>query len=105
MRPACTRCCWPSAASGTCRTKTAAGRGELFTLANAILGHGQLSLAKYLLIVAGEDNPDLDIDHVPDFLRHVLERVDWRRDLHFQTRPPSTRWTTAATGSTRARRW
>ena len=33
---------------------------ELHTLANALLGHGQLSLAKYLLIVAGEDNPDLD---------------------------------------------
>jgi 4-hydroxy-3-polyprenylbenzoate decarboxylase len=35
--------------------------------------------------VAGEDNPQLDIHHVPDFLRHVLERVDWRRDLHFHT--------------------
>jgi 4-hydroxy-3-polyprenylbenzoate decarboxylase len=58
---------------------------ELLTLANALLGHGQLSLAKYLLIVAGEDNPGLDVNHVPDFLRHVLERVDWRRDLHFQT--------------------
>jgi len=22
---------------------------------------------------------------VPEFLRHVLERIDWRRDLHFQT--------------------
>ncbi len=59
---------------------------ELLTLANALLGHGQLSLAKYLLIVAGEDDPQLDVNHVPDFLRHVLERVDWRRDLHFQTR-------------------
>jgi len=58
---------------------------ELLTLANALLGHGQLSLAKYLWIVAGEDNPDLNVRHVPDFLRHVLERVDWRRDLHFQT--------------------
>lgn len=58
---------------------------ELLTLANAILGYGQLSLTKYLLIVAGEDNPELDIHHVPDFLRHLLERVDWRRDLHFQT--------------------
>jgi len=58
---------------------------ELLTLANAILGYGQLSLAKYLLIVAGEDNPDLDVQNVPEFLRHVLERVDWRRDLHFQT--------------------
>jgi len=59
---------------------------ELLTLANALLGQGQLSLAKYLLIVAAEDQPDLDAGHVPDFLRHVLERADWRRDLHFQTR-------------------
>jgi 4-hydroxy-3-polyprenylbenzoate decarboxylase len=58
---------------------------ELMTLANALLGHGQLSLAKYLLIVAGEDAPTLDVQNVPEFLRHVLERVDWRRDLHFQT--------------------
>lgn len=58
---------------------------ELLTLANALLGHGQLSLAKYLWIVAGEDDPQLDLRHVPDFLRHVLQRVDWRRDLHFQT--------------------
>jgi len=59
---------------------------ELLTSANALLGQGQLSLAKYLLIVAEEDQPDLDVRHVPDFLRHLLERVDWRRDLHFQTR-------------------
>jgi len=58
---------------------------ELLVQANALLGYGQLSLAKYLWIVAAEDNPDLDVRHVPDFLRHVLERVDWRRDLHFQT--------------------
>jgi 4-hydroxy-3-polyprenylbenzoate decarboxylase len=58
---------------------------ELLTQANAILGYGQMSLAKYLLIVAGEDNPDLHIHDVPEFLRHLLERVDWRRDMHFQT--------------------
>jgi 4-hydroxy-3-polyprenylbenzoate decarboxylase len=58
---------------------------ELLTLGNAILGHGQLSLAKYLLLVAGEDAPALDVQNVPEFLRHVLSRVDWRRDLHFQT--------------------
>ncbi len=58
---------------------------ELLTLANAILGQGQLSLAKYLWIVAGEDNPQLDVRDVPEFFRHVLQRVDWRRDLHFQT--------------------
>jgi 4-hydroxy-3-polyprenylbenzoate decarboxylase len=59
---------------------------ELLTLANAILGFGQLSLAKFLLIAAGEDAPGLDIRDVGAFLRHVLERADWRTDLHFQTR-------------------
>lgn len=59
---------------------------ELLTLANAILGFGQTSLAKYLLITAHEDDPALDIHDVEAYLRHVLERVDWRRDLHFQTR-------------------
>jgi len=59
---------------------------EILTQANALLGQGQLSLAKYLLIVAGEDNPQLDIHNIAAFLRHLLERVDWERDLHFQTR-------------------
>lgn len=59
---------------------------ELLTIANAILGQGQLSLAKYLLIVAQEDNPHLHAADVPAFLRHLLERVDWQTDLHFQTR-------------------
>ncbi|MEN6449557.1 MAG: UbiD family decarboxylase [Thermoguttaceae bacterium] len=58
---------------------------ELMTLANALLGQGQLSLAKYLWIVAAEDAPGLSIHDVPAFFRHALERVDWRRDLHFQT--------------------
>ena len=58
---------------------------ELLTCANAMLGQGQLSLAKYLLIVAKEDDPDLDIHDIPAFFRHLLERVDWRTDLHFQT--------------------
>jgi 4-hydroxy-3-polyprenylbenzoate decarboxylase len=59
---------------------------EILTAANAILGQGQMSLAKYLFIVAKEDDPDLDIQDVPAFFRHVLERVDWSSDLHFQTR-------------------
>src|SRR5262245_11569987 len=58
---------------------------ELLTCANAILGQGQLSLAKYLFIVAREDNPELDIHDIRAFLRHLLERADWRTDLHFQT--------------------
>ena len=59
---------------------------ELLTHANAILGQGQMSLAKYLFIVAAEDAPGLDIHDIPGFFRHVLERVDWSNDLHFQTR-------------------
>jgi len=58
---------------------------ELLTQANAILGHGQLSLAKYLFVAAAEDDPRLDVRDVSAFLQHVLARVDWRRDLHFQT--------------------
>ena len=58
---------------------------ELLTQANAILGQGQLSLAKYLLIAAEQDAPRLDVHDIDAFLRHVLERIDWRRDLHFQT--------------------
>src|SRR6185369_8636733 len=54
--------------------------------ANAILGQGQLSLAKFLLIVAHEDDPHLDIHDIPAFFTHLLQRVDWTRDLHFQTR-------------------
>ena len=59
---------------------------ELLTQANALLGQGQMSLAKYLLIVAEEDQPSLDIHNIAGFLAHLLARVDWRRDLHFQTR-------------------
>jgi 4-hydroxy-3-polyprenylbenzoate decarboxylase len=59
---------------------------ELLTQANAILGQGQMSLAKYLWIAAHEDNPALDAHDIAGFFRHVLERVDWASDLHFQTR-------------------
>ncbi|MEX2285435.1 MAG: UbiD family decarboxylase [Planctomycetaceae bacterium] len=59
---------------------------ELLTQAHALLGQGQLSLAKYLLIVAHEDDPGLDVEDIPAFFAHVLSRVDWRNDLHFETR-------------------
>jgi 4-hydroxy-3-polyprenylbenzoate decarboxylase len=58
---------------------------ELLTIANALLGQGQLSLAKYLWIAAQEDDARLDAQDVSGFFRHMLERVDWTRDLHFQT--------------------
>lgn len=58
---------------------------ELLTVANAILGQGQLSLAKYLLIAADEDAPSLHTHDIAAFLGHILERADWRTSLHFQT--------------------
>lgn len=59
---------------------------ELLTIANHILGKGQLSLAKYLFIANKEDNPDLTCGNIKSFFKHMLERVDWSRDLHFQTK-------------------
>ena len=59
---------------------------EILTIANAVLGFNQASLAKYLIIAAQEDDLQLDLHDLPRFLAHVLTRVDWRRDLHFQTR-------------------
>jgi 4-hydroxy-3-polyprenylbenzoate decarboxylase len=58
---------------------------EILTTANAILGFGQMSLAKYLWIAAKEDNENLDLHDVQAFFSHMLERVHWDRDLHFQT--------------------
>lgn len=58
---------------------------ELLTQANAILGNGQLSLAKYLWITDDETDT-LRIHDIEAFLSHILRRVDWRRDLHFQTK-------------------
>ena len=59
---------------------------ELLTQASAVLGFGQCSLAKYLFVVAREDNENLKSANVEDYFRHLLERVDFRRDLHFHTR-------------------
>lgn len=58
---------------------------ELMTQASAILGQGQMSLAKYLFIAAAEDAPGLSVHDVAGFLAHVLARVDPTRDLHFVT--------------------
>lgn len=58
---------------------------ELLTQANAILGQGQLSLAKFLLIAARHDDLDLKLSDERAFISHVLKRADWTRDLHFHT--------------------
>jgi 4-hydroxy-3-polyprenylbenzoate decarboxylase len=59
---------------------------ELLTQANAVLGQGQMSLAKYLCILNRSDVPQLDIHHISDYLVELLRRIDWQRDVHFQTR-------------------
>ncbi len=61
-------------------------KAELHTLAHALLGFGQLSLAKYLFLVAQEDDPTLTVDQTERFFQHILRRVDWENDLHFTTR-------------------
>lgn len=58
---------------------------ELLTISNAVLGKGQLSLAKYLLMINEADNPELDIHDIPAYFTHMLERIKWERDVHFQT--------------------
>ncbi|SDZ25958.1 4-hydroxy-3-polyprenylbenzoate decarboxylase [Evansella caseinilytica] len=57
---------------------------EILTIANRILGTGQLSLAKYLFITAEEKEP-LDTHKEKQFLTYILERIDLHRDIHFQT--------------------
>ncbi len=59
---------------------------ELITQACAILGQGQLSLAKYLWIANRFDDEALDVNDTQAFFHHMLERVDWRVDLHFLTK-------------------
>lgn len=59
---------------------------EILTQANRILGSGQTSLAKFLIIAAQGDAPQLNTKDIPGFFDHVLQRVDWSRDLHFQTK-------------------
>ncbi len=59
---------------------------ELITCGLSLLGTTQTSLSKYLMIAAREDAPALSTHHFPDFFRHMLERTDFTRDLHFVTR-------------------
>lgn len=59
---------------------------ELLTQASAILGQGQLSLAKYLWIINGGDENAPRAHDVAGFMRYCLARVNWKRDLHFHTR-------------------
>ena len=57
---------------------------ELLTIANHILGTGQLSLAKFLFITADDTNK-LSAHKVFDYFEFVLKRIDLTRDIHFYT--------------------
>lgn len=57
---------------------------ELLTIANHILGTGQLSLAKFLFITAS-DRGEIKASDIPAFFKYVLERFQPERDLHFHT--------------------
>ena len=59
---------------------------ELLTIANHILGTGQLSLAKFLFIANKSDNEILKTHDEEKFFQHILERIDLSRDIHFQTK-------------------
>jgi len=65
---------------------------EILTIANHILGTGQLSLAKFIWITAeakkSKENSSastLDINNIPEFLQYMLSRMDFSNDLHFYT--------------------
>lgn len=57
---------------------------ELLTIANHILGTGQLSLAKFLFITADETR-HLAAANIPAFFDYLLRRIDLTRDVHFYT--------------------
>ena len=58
---------------------------EILTIANHILGTGQLSLAKFVFITADDTN-QLSTHHVPAYLKFLLERIDLTSDIHFYTK-------------------
>jgi 4-hydroxy-3-polyprenylbenzoate decarboxylase len=57
---------------------------EILTIANHVLGTGQLSLAKFLFITADDTNK-LTTHHIQQYLQYVLKRIDLTRDVHFYT--------------------
>jgi len=58
------------------RVKDRYGR-EAISSALRILGEGQLSLQKFLMLTDG----DVDLNDFPKLLVHFLERTDWEKDL------------------------
>lgn len=59
---------------------------EILTTANAILGFNQMSLAKFLFIIAKQDDSTPKAKDEEAFFKYLLERIDPTRDFHFQTK-------------------
>ena len=57
---------------------------EILTIANHILGTGQLSLAKFLFITADDSNK-LGTTNIQLYLEFILQRIVLTRDIHFYT--------------------
>jgi 4-hydroxy-3-polyprenylbenzoate decarboxylase len=57
---------------------------EILTIANHILGTGQLSLAKFLFITADDTNR-LTTQDIPAYFDYILRRLNLTRDIHFYT--------------------
>jgi 4-hydroxy-3-polyprenylbenzoate decarboxylase len=58
---------------------------EILTIANHILGTGQLSLAKFVFITADDTN-QLSTHHVQAYFEYILSRLDLSNDIHFYTK-------------------
>ncbi|MBK8611072.1 MAG: UbiD family decarboxylase [Chitinophagaceae bacterium] len=57
---------------------------EILTIANHVLGTGQLSLAKFLFITA-DDNNTISTKDIKGYFDYFLKRVNLQRDIHFYT--------------------
>ncbi len=57
---------------------------ELLTIANRILGTGQLSLAKFLFITADEMQ-NISTKDIQQYFDFLLRRINLKRDIHFYT--------------------
>ncbi len=57
---------------------------EILTIANHVLGTGQLSLAKFLFITADDSN-NISTNNIEAYFSFVLQRINLKRDIHFYT--------------------
>jgi 4-hydroxy-3-polyprenylbenzoate decarboxylase len=58
---------------------------EILTIANHVLGTGQLSLAKFLFITASNTKEKITTHNILHYLQYIFERIDLTRDIHFYT--------------------